>query len=236
LLILIGQFFFKHRNYVSPLVVLALVLAAPPRLGFGTRRGDLALVLSGVALTLVGQVLRVAVIGYAYIKRGGKDKQVYAQSLVQEGFFAHCRNPLYVGNLLVMFGVFVVYNSPWVYAVGIPFFLFLYITIVMAEEDYLVRRFGGEYQSYCRRVNRFIPGLRGLGKSLEGMSFDWQRVIRKEYGTIFANVATLIIVLAWKQHRLTGKASIPLMLSIIPAILAYAAARYAKKTDRLGTD
>src|SRR4029079_1357064 len=113
------------------------------------------------------------------------DKEVYADRLVQEGFFAHCRNPLYVGNLMVLAGVMIVYNSPWVYLIGASFFLYLSLTIVMAEEDYLGRKFGDEYASYCRRVNRFLPNFRGLSSSVAGMQFDWRRVVRKEYGTIF---------------------------------------------------
>ena len=235
-LIAAGQFFFKHRNFITPLVVLALVLAFPPGQFRGEERWDRAVILAGVALALGGQILRITVIGYAYIKRGGKDKEVYADRLVQEGFFAHCRNPLYVGNLMVLAGVLMIYNSPWVYLIGAAFFLFLYLTIVMAEEDYLGRKFGEEYAGYCRRVNRFLPNLRGLSSSVAGMQFGWRRVIRKEYGTIFANVATVIAVLAWKQHRLTGKASIPLMLMLIPALAAYIWARYMKKSGRLGHD
>ena len=235
-LIAAGQFFFKHRNLISPLVVLALVLAFRPGQFRGDKQWDRAVILAGVALALGGQILRITVIGYAYIKRGGKDKEVYADRLVQEGFFAHCRNPLYVGNLMVLAGVMIVYNCPWVYLIGGFFFLFLYLTIVMAEEDYLGRKFGDEYAGYCRRVNRFLPNFSGISKSVEGMRFDWRRVIRKEYGTIFANIATVVAVLAWKQHRLTGKASIPLMLVLIPALAAYFWARYMKKSGRLGHD
>lgn len=43
----------------------------------------------GVALALTGQLLRALVIGFAYVRRGGKDRQIYAESLQQEGLFAH---------------------------------------------------------------------------------------------------------------------------------------------------
>jgi hypothetical protein len=66
----------------------------------------------------------------AYIKRGGKAGKVYAPRLVTQGLFGHSRNPLYVGNLLVLLGVFLVHNNSVVYHIGVPFFLFAYTSIV----------------------------------------------------------------------------------------------------------
>ena len=43
-------------------------------------------------------------IGYEYIVRGGRQGKVYAEDLVQGGVFAHSRNPLYLGNLLIIVG------------------------------------------------------------------------------------------------------------------------------------
>jgi len=178
-LILIGQFFFKYRDLVSPVMVIAIALMQRPRLLFGSRHWDAVLDAAGVLLALSGQILRAAVIGFAYIKRGGKDRQVYADTLVQEGFFAHCRNPLYVGNCLILIGYFVILNTPAGYLIGVPFFAFLYWTIVLAEEDFLRRKFESSYVSYCHAVNRFVPDLRGLRKTLDGMKYDWRRLIRK---------------------------------------------------------
>ena len=68
----------------------------------------------GIAVTLSGQTLRALTVGLVYIKRGGKKKQVYAEKLVQSGIFSHCRNPLYLGNLLILAGVGIVANS-WLF-------------------------------------------------------------------------------------------------------------------------
>ena len=58
---------------------------------------------------------------------------MYAETLVTRGFFAHSRNPLYLGNFLVLLGLFVIYNNPWVYALGVAFFAVTYRAIVAAE-------------------------------------------------------------------------------------------------------
>ena len=97
-----GDFFFRHRNTLFPLVLAALCVVFPPRLAGGSLEFDRWLDLAGLAVVLAGQALRAAVIGFAYIKRGGRNKRVHAASLVTTGLFGVCRNPLYLGNLLIV--------------------------------------------------------------------------------------------------------------------------------------
>jgi len=92
-MIAIGQFFFRFRNALFPLIVLAAVLLARPHYSFGSEAMDLLVDLLGIAIIFAGQTLRVITIGYEYIRRGGRDGQVYAKDLVQGGIFAHCRTP-----------------------------------------------------------------------------------------------------------------------------------------------
>ena len=238
-LVRIGQFFFKFRDFLSPVVFVALVLATPPHWLKGDQRYDIALDAVGIALILAGQILRGAVIGFAYIRRGGKNKQVYADKLVTGGFFAHSRNPLYVGNYLTFMGLFVVHNSLWCYVIGIAFYTFMYWTIVLAEEDFLRREFGSEYIEYCQRVNRFLPSFKGLSASLEDMSYDWQRLIRKEYGTTFSCLSCLLGLLIWQRYRNAGFAESKAVIAVVGGVwllslIGYLLARYWKKQGWLG--
>jgi hypothetical protein len=190
--------------------------------------------LLGVAVAVAGQSFRAAVIGYAYIKRGGKHGQVYAARLVREGFFAHSRNPLYLGNLLVLLGLFIIHNNTWVYVLGLPFFGFAYRAIVAAEEAYLRQKFAAAYDDYCRRVPRWLPDLRGLSRSLEGFRFDRKRVIVKEYGSAYAWTATAVLLLAYEavtRSDYTDELPRLTVLAILLALLTagWAAARYMKK-------
>ena len=146
---------------------------------------------------LAGQALRVITIGYEYIRRGGRDGRVYAESLVQGGVFAHCRNPLYVGNILMAIGFLIVIGQGWLIVAGTAVVVFVYSAIVAAEEDFLSREFGAEYDHYRERVNRWIPDPRGLRESLAPMRFNWQRVLVKEYNTLFAVFGALLLIQAW---------------------------------------
>lgn len=235
----IGHVVFRVRNVVFPVVFVALAVAARPRLAGGDERLDHLVDAAGVLLILSGQTLRAAAVGFAYIKRGGKDKRIYADSLVQEGIFAHCRNPLYVGNVLTVIGFSVIHNSPWFYVVGVGFFLFAYLCLVLAEEDFLRERFGWQYEDYCRRVPRFVPSLRGLGKTLGGMTFNWRKLIRKEYGTAFTWITAVLALLAWQAVANFGYEARRGELTVLgivwlPVAVGYLAARILKKAGALG--
>ena len=141
-----GHFLFHWRNLLFPLVFVAVALATKPLAFLASERADRWMDLAGLLVAVAGQALRVVVIGLAYIRRGGKDGKIYADTLVVEGFFAHSRNPLYLGNLMVFAGLLIALNSPAGWLVGAPFYLFAYHAITRAEESFLGQKFGAAYQ------------------------------------------------------------------------------------------
>jgi protein-S-isoprenylcysteine O-methyltransferase Ste14 len=238
-LIPVGNFFFKYRNIVSPLVFFGLAIASKPVFIAGDRRLDVYLDVIGIVTALAGQALRMCVIGFAYIKRGGKNKEVYAETLVQTGFFAHCRNPLYVGNILTLLGLIIIHKGILMYAVCLPFFLFLYLSITLAEENYLREKFGRIYDDYTRKVPRFFISFKGLGRTLKGMKYDWKKVIRKEYGTTFVYATVAMALLVWERITSDGFVATRdymafMFILWIPVVLAYFSAFIAKKAGVLG--
>ncbi len=188
----------------------------------------------GVTVALAGQTVRILVIGYAYIRRGGINKQLAAPTLVCGGFFAHSRNPMYLGNILLLSGLAVVYNSPWTYLIGLPLFFGAILAIVHVEEHFLAERFGIEYEAYRRRVNRFLPNPRGIRTTMAGMRFDWKRVLRKEYNTAFLWLSAAYFFLIWERLTHFGYAArrgeiSALLLAYVPLPVAYATVRFLKK-------
>src|SRR5581483_6306874 len=112
-MIAIGNFFFKYRNGLFIILYILLFIPAIP-IFTPERNGDnyyLWPIIIGLAITITGQIIRAITIALAYIIRGGKDRKIYAEDLVTRGIFAHCRNPLYVGNILMLAGVGVLSNS-----------------------------------------------------------------------------------------------------------------------------
>lgn len=234
----IGRTVFRYRDYLAPAGLVLILACTRPRPFLGTAAADVWLDLFGVLLAAIGQALRITVIGYAYIQRGGAGKRLAAPKLVAEGFYAHSRNPMYVGNMLLLCGLAIIYNSIWVYALILPVYIGGLLSIVKAEEHFLAEKFGAEYADYCARVNRFLPGLRGLRQTLAGMRFDWKRVVRKEYGTTFAWMAAAVFLMVWERLMWSGyaasRAQIHALLALyVPLIAAWGTARWLKKSARL---
>jgi hypothetical protein len=185
----------------------------------------------GVLITVLGQATRGATIGLAYIVRGGKDKKVYAEELVTTGIFSHCRNPLYVGNILMLLGVGILANSLIYVAIIMPLFLFIYQAIVLAEENFLRGKFGPAFNEYCSRVNRWVPSLKGIGKTFSSMQFNWKRWVLKEYTTQFiwlAGIVLLIIRLYQIEDVMRNSLYAVLILGIV-----YLYVRYLKKSGKM---
>lgn len=236
----LGHFVFRRRKLLFPLVFIPVTLATTRRMLVGGADLDRWLDVAGFGAAILGQLLRALAIGLVYIKRGGDSGRIYATKLVHEGFFAHSRNPLYLGNLLIVFGMFLVLNSLPGYLLGLPFFVIAYLSLVLAEEDYLRRTFGKEYEDYHGRVNRFIPSPRGLWTTLTSMKFNWQRLVRKEYGATFAGGTWLLILLGWTRVVRDGfpqaRATLEAALAVwVVLLLGYLTARFLKKTKRLGS-
>lgn len=237
-MIYIGNFFFKYRNFLFLFLYLALFIPSPPLFtakAFGLHFYWYPLI-GGLVITVTGQLIRGVTISLAYIVRGGKDKQVYAEGLVTSGFFAHCRNPLYVGNVLMLLGVGVLINSLLYLAVFIPLFLFIYQAIVLAEENYLRQKFGDGFEAYTKKVHRWLINPFGLYHTITGMHFSWKRWLIKEYNTQVVWLAGITLILFFYYTPLWGWETQQrnTWLAIILFILAvyYVTIRYLKKSGR----
>jgi protein-S-isoprenylcysteine O-methyltransferase Ste14 len=223
----IGSFFFAWRNLVFS-VGLILVLAGFEPVPFrGEWRHDVWLDGLGLAITLLGQAIRILVIGYTPIRSGGARKKVAAEALHTTGLLNHVRNPLYVGNLLVTTGLALIHNNPYAYAIIIPVTLFAYVAIVAAEEAFLLQRFGDSYREYCRRVPRWLPRLHGLRRSLREAQFDRHRVMRQEYGSLWIALAFPLALMLYERWGEPGAPNPALWQGTISVLLLLTTAAWA---------
>jgi protein-S-isoprenylcysteine O-methyltransferase Ste14 len=235
----IGNFFFKYRNLLFPVFGASIFIPSPalftPEV-FGDNYFTFPVVL-GVLIAIIGQGFRAMTIGVKYIVRGGKDKKVYAVDLVTEGMFHHCRNPLYVGNILMLLGVGLLSNSLYFVLIVVPIFCFIYQAIVLAEENYLRGKFGPQYDVYANDVNRWVPSLGGITETFRGAIFNWRRYLLNEYNTLYMLCLSMYLVLLVHHPDLRAlEANDKLILSaVVVGILTalFLFVRHLKKTNRL---
>ena len=231
-----GNFIFHNRNAIFPLFYLVLFIPSP-----GIFTNPIFAMLIGFTITLSGQTVRIVTIGLVYIIRGGKDRRVFADKLVTTGIFNHCRNPLYVGNILILVGLGIASNSLIFNCIATPVFLFFWQAIVMAEENYLGNKFGQEYVEYCSRVNRWMPHLKGIRKTISSMEFKWKRVIIREYNATYIWMTGAVLVVMkhfyFDDTQFDFNKNIPFfVLLLVVILLLYLFARYLKKTKKLVSD
>jgi protein-S-isoprenylcysteine O-methyltransferase Ste14 len=239
-MVALGRFLFRYRGVVAPLILLAVLIVCTPFHPQDDPDLDEWMDAAGALIVLLGLAVRAITIGYEYIVRGGRNKQVYADALVQGGVYAHTRNPMYLGNGLIIVGCGVIINAWEFYLVALPLTALLYAAIIAAEEAYLRDKFGPEYDAYCARVNRILPRLSGFRQSVEGMQFNWRRVLVKDYNTIFLSIAAVLVLSVWDDYRILGEKGLPstevVLLVAVPWALLHFLVWRLKKTRRLEGD
>lgn len=77
-------------------------------------------------------------------------------TIISSGPYGFMRNPIYLGMFLSQTGLAIGFNSLWVLAMLVPFYLVIRYGVVAREEAYLERKFGGTYLGYKSRVRRWL--------------------------------------------------------------------------------
>jgi protein-S-isoprenylcysteine O-methyltransferase Ste14 len=209
-----GQFWFRYRGLLLPIAVVLYLLPSPHLMQDPAVAG-----LIGFAIALVGQAIRSANVGLEYIIRGGKDHKVYAETLVTGGIYSHVRNPMYVGNVFLVVGLAIASNS-WVFVLaGIPIAVLMHVAIIAAEEEFLRNKFGAEFDAFCARSPRWIPKIAGLGATLRGMTFNWRRVLVKEYQKPFDWLAALALIVLSNLALAKSLAANPVVVGLMVLVI-----------------
>jgi len=147
----IGNFFFKYRSY-TPIPLAAIIL-------YNAQLAN-AYVVLGLLCIILGESIRFWAVSYA----GGitRTTTVGAATLCTAGPFAHTRNPLYIGNMLMYNGIVLIAGANNILAMLMLtwlFFIIQYFLIINLEEQTLTRIFGTTYINYTKNVPRLFPRL-----------------------------------------------------------------------------
>jgi protein-S-isoprenylcysteine O-methyltransferase Ste14 len=139
----------------------------------------------GFPLAALGEAIRVWASGH--IEK--------TKALATGGPYAHSRNPLYVGSLLLALGVAVACASPWVVPAVAAYFLAFYPSVMREEAAFLAKKFPEEHAAWASAVPLFWPRLTPGGP--RASRFEWVRVrLNREWRTAAALPLLAAILLA----------------------------------------
>lgn len=129
----------------------------------------------GLPLVALGEVVRLWASGH--IEK--------TQVLATGGPYAHSRNPLYVGSVLLALGLALAAASLWVAGAVVVYFAAFYPSVMREEAEFLRRKFPAEYGAWEAAVPVFVPRVTPGGPRRS--RFSWSRVCaNKEWRTALA--------------------------------------------------
>jgi len=182
---------FKYRSYTPiPFVILMLVFE---------NANPISLVV-GFLIAVVGELIRFWGVSWAGSETrttGG----VGGSNLIISGPFAYVRNPLYVGNILMYFGLGVMSLAlfPYLLIVAITFFILQYQLIVGEEESFLKTKFGDQYKRFLENVPKFFPRLTPYKdeKNIQP-KVSYAKGFKSEIRTLQAfSIVVVLIIIKW---------------------------------------
>ena len=191
----IASKFFKYRSY-TPLPFLVLM--------FLYEDANIWSLIIGFLIAMTGELIRLWGVSWA----GSETRTtgtVGGTFLIVSGPFAHVRNPLYVGNILMYLGMGIMSMAvfPYLQIAALLFFFVQYSYIVKEEEEYLRKTYGTEYAAFEKNVPRFFPRFSGYKtEGVEQPAFSLKAGIKSETRTLQAFAAVSItIFLIWLIRR-----------------------------------
>ena len=204
-----GDLLFRWRSYL-PLLLLPILAAA-------LLEADVILRVTGefwhhlafagcVSLSLLGFAIRAVTIGHAPAGTSGRNTHAQvAEVLNTTGLYSVVRNPLYLGNFVMILGVVLATKVWWLVAIVVLAFWIWIERIIAAEERYLAGRFGESYRAWAERTPVFWPDWRLWRPPAEKLSL--RTILKREhYGLL--GLATAFLASEAMLDLLVGRQAI----------------------------
>jgi protein-S-isoprenylcysteine O-methyltransferase Ste14 len=230
-----GNWLFRWRSYLPVLLFgIALMGLRGYHYPASSHALDVLWEMLCFAVGLVGLSIRILTVGYT--PGGTSDRNTReprAAVLNMTGMYSIVRHPLYLGNYFMWLGVAMLPRTWWVPSVATLTFWLYYERIMFAEEEFLRRKFGGDFVAWARRTPAFVPAFRNWRPP--GMPFSVRTVLKREYSGLFGLVVAVCIFEVAEDLVLTGKFGVDLFWATVLGCttLAYCILCFVKKKTRL---
>jgi len=199
-----GEILFRNRGFI-PLLFVAFSIPVSYYNSYElmTSNTIVEYVVLGSSLVCIflGHLIRIQVILARQDATSGRNRnEQVADSLNTKGWYSIVRNPLYVGNFLIWFGLSLYLFSFWLSLMLVLMFWMYYERIIFAEEAFLTRKFGQDYSDWCNETPVFIPKLSGY-KSIK-YKFSFSKVIFSEYSSFLSTATCFLFVSLLREYSI----------------------------------
>lgn len=198
----------------STWLVLSGDLAKQEWLGF--QAATMVLLVIAIVFAALGAGLRTW--GSAYVGAGVVNSpDMHGAALLADGPYRRSRNPLYLGTLLHTIGIAVL-MPPAGAVFAIAAIWILQVRLALAEEPFLLHRFGQAYREYEQRVPRFLPSPKAMVPAA-GQRPQWIQAVMGESYVI--GVAITLAGFGWDFNAMPLLKGILISLGISLLLRAF---------------
>ena len=125
-----------------------------------------------------------------FITIGFRPQKIKSDTLITSGIYSVVRNPLYLGNFFIFFGITLLSQSCEIIVTNSLLMIIFYFLIVLKEEDVLVKKFGRKYVDWANSVSCFVPSFKNYVKP--DMRFSFKNAISHEHDVWFLVVVSFV--------------------------------------------
>ncbi len=147
------RFVYRTRGLYL-LAALLVILWLKHRVGSTVSLGWYA---SLLAMAVAAQSFRTWAAGF--VGTTARAAHTSAEVLLTAGPYAHVRNPMYLGNFVIVLSLALMSGLWYAPLIACGAWVFVYAKVIPYEEDFLRHRFADEYEAYTRAVPRLLPSL-----------------------------------------------------------------------------
>jgi len=231
-----GAFLFRWRSYL-PLVLVPLVfleLIGPDNIFRASNGFRETLSVICLCITLVGISIRCITTGYAPKGTSGRNtREQVAEQLNTTGIYSTCRNPLYLGNLIILSGIVLLVGSWEFFLIVLLAYILYYERIIFTEEEFLEEKFGDTYRNWASKTPFLIPSFSHWRKP--DIEFNWKRTVKKEFYGVTAAVSSMFFIILAGNYFARGQLRIDLFwwVLFVVTIILFFLIRILKKSTNI---
>lgn len=182
-----GEFLFRWRSYLPLVLIPAALIAASEANHFESMFGgtlEQVWELFCIFVSVIGLAVRCTTVGFTPKGTSGRNaSRQRAESLNTTGMYSIVRNPLYLGNYLIMLGFVLLPGAWWFVLLASVCFALYYERIIYTEEEFLEQKFGRAYTEWAASTPLFLPAFNRW--KTPDLTFSFRNVLRREYSAFY---------------------------------------------------